>query len=698
MSRRGSALLIAIVAILLVSGLVIPLVGLTARYRKATFLSAQDERALAVAEAGASAALLEIQNERELALSGDGNSGIGNVQGTLGDGSFEVTISPPYTGINGGPYEITALGTVQDAAHGIKVTVEAVSPPGGQNPFDWWSGYPGSIFSGRAPSIGSVSNSRSYNSKTDPDANVNLSHGNVRSNEGIVLGSSSKDIYGDATPGPGYSVSITHWTSSVSGSTAPAATVATPPLPTIPDNPHTIPTNPTSVPPIPGSNDNLNLVPSGYYNAATKSLTVPGWATANLPGGSYVLDSFSVGSVANVTFTGDTTLYIPATKLMSIGSSAEFNCTGNLTIVAYGNVNYVDWVDSVVAGNMTVFTAAGGSFSTGGVDDIRIGGSAKFISDGSVAFGQSDRIVVGGNAEQWVGTGGSLTVGDWVDYDITGDMRIVADGPVSYGQVADVIAGGSLEYYFDDDSSFTVQSSGELSSGGDVLMVSKAPINFTDWSNMTVNENFNIWLDPGSSLTFGAVADLTMNGNLSIVSHGGPDLRRQFRGHRVRISDQHVRHLHRQHDQRRQLGDHGRRRPGPQEPALVLYQRDRQRHQHRGTQGVHRADLLPRGEGDSGLQPGRLRRDRGGPVQGDVLERLLVRRSPSGLLGGVRRPEGGRGGDLDPASDFVARVRAVGIRGCPGRPALEGGGPSRAPIEARGHRRPSRLKRPIASR
>jgi hypothetical protein len=134
----------------------------------------------------------------------------------------------------------------------------------------------------------------------------------IMSNGDISYGG-SKYIHGDATPGPGHSV--TAGVSKITGSTTPAASSIDAPSPF---------TNPSS----PSSNDNANI-PSGYVLGGSFNMT---GGSVTIPPGNYYFTNFSMSGGSTLNVSGKVNIAIAGT--LSISQSAQ---TGNF---APSNLNF----------------------------------------------------------------------------------------------------------------------------------------------------------------------------------------------------------------------------------------------------------------------------------------------------------------------------------------------------------------------
>jgi hypothetical protein len=116
-------------------------------------------------------------------------------------------------------------------------------------------------------------------------------HAHIRSNQGISVAGGA-DVYGDATPGPGYTTTVCN-NCFVAGSTAPATETLSYPLPDV------------SVPETDNDNTNIcavaNDCTSGVWSPSTKTIAVSNGAKLTLRSGTYNLCRLQVSSGTGVT-------------------------------------------------------------------------------------------------------------------------------------------------------------------------------------------------------------------------------------------------------------------------------------------------------------------------------------------------------------------------------------------------------------
>jgi hypothetical protein len=251
--------------------------------RKASAKRAQEaDQASTIAEAGADCALYELQLATDSA-----HDGIGVASGTMGQGNFAATITPAYAG--SGQYTINSIGTVNGLRRGVRKVVVQNSDNIG-------------FFATTSMSLSGSGFVDSYNSTAGTYASqVGVSGhasaaGNVASNGGISLSGSAK-IWGNASPGPGFSVTGT--VGAVSGSTTPEST------------PYTLAAYTYSPP----------IGPGPVFNGS-KTFTA----------GTYRYSSFTVPGGQSVTFQGNVILYVDADFVMSGSGFGTISPGATLTI------------------------------------------------------------------------------------------------------------------------------------------------------------------------------------------------------------------------------------------------------------------------------------------------------------------------------------------------------------------------------
>jgi len=252
--------------------------------RKAAAKKAQEaDNASTIAEAGADAVMFELQLGVD-----SSNDGIGIAAATIGEGSFVASVAPAYAGP--GQYTISSIGTVNGMRRGVqRVVVQNADNVG--------------FFATNSVSLSGSGFIDSYNSTAGTYASqVGASghasaSGNVASNGGISL-TGSAHIYGNASPGPGFSV--TGAVGSVSGSTAPETT------------PYVLAPYVYSPP----------IGPGPVFNGS-KTFTA----------GTYRYSSFTVPGGQSVTFQGNVILYVDAD--FNISGSGIATITPGATVKIY---------------------------------------------------------------------------------------------------------------------------------------------------------------------------------------------------------------------------------------------------------------------------------------------------------------------------------------------------------------------------
>lgn len=357
---RGSALMIALIVVLVVGGMSAAVLSYTFAQSNSTFKASEAETALNTTESGLDDAINKLNALAAITWKGDATAtqaaltplpgvegkyfvsaevvlaektnplldyaalNLGVVTGfvlntttglmdpvtqttftgTVNRGSYDVTISPAYYGV--GNYTITAHGSYGKERKGLSVTVT----PGTPNPL---SGY-GMVGKVTLTSTSSNVVIDSYKSSVGlwkDQAKTEYEKGKFRANDQGNLGSngdiSVKNgfVFGNVTPGP--KSTVTTGSATITGSTAPA---------------------------------DLPLdIPSYVYSPAeadAKGGTVAAWSSGlvTLAGGTYHFsDMVTSGSGAGITINGPVVIYVDGDIGMNATEALIFNGpTASLTI------------------------------------------------------------------------------------------------------------------------------------------------------------------------------------------------------------------------------------------------------------------------------------------------------------------------------------------------------------------------------
>ncbi len=333
--RKGSVLIIALLFASVLCMMGVAYMGLIVSEAYMTPRSFSSIAALNLAEAGAEAALWELKYSGADFTNGEGWSGSG-------------TAANPYTktaslqtsgGVTAGTYSISAA----DITTAPKIEVTGYAPSTAQpegvrrvrvtvkrdsSPFDY------GLFSNTNLTMSGNGRSNSYNSGNGTDPATFGSDGNIASNSNITL-SGNAAVYGNATPGPGCTVS-TSGNAFVTGSTAPASSTVS--LPAI----------------------NTSSWPTG-----SSSLTVDGNNTVTLSTGTYAYTSINISGNGILTLGNNVKLYVggpvsvSGNGIVSVSNNVTLCTTGNLSISGNGFSN-----TSHVPSNLMIYsTGSSVSFS-----------------------------------------------------------------------------------------------------------------------------------------------------------------------------------------------------------------------------------------------------------------------------------------------------------------------------------------------
>lgn len=278
-------LLIAVIVVVIVAGLALTYLSSSFFRGKAAGRSVELEHALQIAEAGLGMAIQEINAQKDY----DGN-GIGNAQGAFGGGTYSVTATKDPTADR---YTLRATGTfgAGKARRGIEAVIE---PSTGAF---WTHG----VFSDKPYRLDSNAYVDSYDSEVGSYASQISGNykcqsfakkgGHIGSNEDIHLDSNAK-VFGNANPGPGYSVT-TGANAYISGATTPQTSPKAFPTITLPPA--------AALPPVAmnvGSNKSATIASGNYHFSflttdSNSTLTIKGPAVI-------VVDHFSTDSNSSI--------------------------------------------------------------------------------------------------------------------------------------------------------------------------------------------------------------------------------------------------------------------------------------------------------------------------------------------------------------------------------------------------------------
>lgn len=278
--ESGSALAVSIIFVLALMGMSAAVVSTSFYRQSAARATHENERAYERALAGLDIAMFEMREGIDLAA-----DGIGAASGATGGGSWAVTITPTFAGP--GDYTLAVTGSFGPAAQGLEVVIGIDD------------GLEFGLFGRDGISMSGSFSTDSYDSSAGTYASQVSGGfagdgGDLGSNGGINAGGGT--VHGDATPGPGFTVSSP---SNVTGATAPA-------------------TSPVAVPPYVYS---PAIASSGSYSG-------PG----TLAAGVYRYDQFTLSGSSVLTIDGDVTLWVDGKFDASGGSTIDLLPGASLTI------------------------------------------------------------------------------------------------------------------------------------------------------------------------------------------------------------------------------------------------------------------------------------------------------------------------------------------------------------------------------
>jgi hypothetical protein len=276
-SQRGTVLMVAMILVLLLSGLAVAYVTITGSQAVSTNVSYKSDRALYLAEAGLADSVFAIQNNRS-----------GNIASSLGGGSYAV--STVLLGTD--KFLITSKGFLADTERAVEVVLEREVKSLFQYGFfsdQAFAAYSNSSLDGYDSALGSYESQVSGRSRSVTYAGK---IGMMGSNGAITL-NANVQVFGEAHPGPGASI-VYGSGSSVSGSTSPLTSTFGFPAVTLPAvaklAPETLPL---------AKNGSRTLAP-GEYNFS--SISVPTGASLTIDGpATLVIGNFTTDSNSTVT-------------------------------------------------------------------------------------------------------------------------------------------------------------------------------------------------------------------------------------------------------------------------------------------------------------------------------------------------------------------------------------------------------------
>lgn len=310
--RRGAALIIAVVVVLIMVGLATGFVILSAAQSTGTTNNVTRIQTFYIAEAGLNQAIDEARTGQDTAGDGIGvitngvyGGGTFSCTATLVDGPSETPVGPgtPVPGVNQNELRLTCTATYQNVVRRVEVVLSLDTGNIFENGLfgDEFLDITGTVVTDSYDS--SIGTYASQATNVDGDGNSFASeNGDIGSNGGVSVGGTSF-IHGDAVAGPGNSTTL-GVNAEVSGSTSPATSPT--PLPSV-----------TYAPP---------PILATTFNETGKASTIA------FPAGDYHFSTFSLGGGKVVSITGEVTIYVDGD--FSIGGTAaiEIEPGAKLTI------------------------------------------------------------------------------------------------------------------------------------------------------------------------------------------------------------------------------------------------------------------------------------------------------------------------------------------------------------------------------
>jgi hypothetical protein len=285
-------------------------------------------------------------------------------------GSANSTYNLTVTANADGSYTLASAGSFQGSLRNIEAVINRSSSPFNVFNFAMFSDEP-PTFSGNAVTNSYDSALGSYVSQP-PGSN-----GDVGSNGGISLSGNSV-INGDATPGPGLSVTLSG-NAAVTGSVAPDASLVT--LPPVAVN-------------YPASNDNwaVGLAGVGEYRLS-------GNQTATLSSGTYDFTRMQMSGNAVLNVSGATTIYLHESFSQSGNAQVILQPGASIKIYTEGPVSFTGnaFVNNNAPQNLQIWSNQTTSSGTGSA--IQVSGNGTFTgliyASGTIGGG----VQFSGNAE-----------------------------------------------------------------------------------------------------------------------------------------------------------------------------------------------------------------------------------------------------------------------------------------------------------
>lgn len=403
---RGTALLIAVVVVVIMVGLATGFLVLSAAQGSATVNNQTRIQSFYVAEAGLNAAIAEARSGID--TDGDGlgvlaaephGGGTFSTVAFLVDGATvtPVTAGTSVPGAGNAELRIQSTGTYQGVVRRLEVSLDL----GGAG------GFVAGLFGDDFVTVSGTVATDSYDSSLGPYAaqatNVDgeglpyaRDDGDVGSNGPITI-SGTVDIRGDAVAGPSYSTSISGATV-VTGSIAPATSPT--PLPPVVYSP----------PPIPPTDFQLS-----------------GKGTTAIAAGDYHYSKFTLGGSRTLTISGDVTLYVDGDVSISGTSAIQLLPGATLTIEhGAGSIN-ISGTGLVNDDGRPPSLAINSASTTG---SINISGTSDFY--GAVNAPQTEVKISGTSDAYGAVIGRSITMSGTADFHYDEALGALGGGAPTY--------------------------------------------------------------------------------------------------------------------------------------------------------------------------------------------------------------------------------------------------------------------------
>lgn len=305
-AERGSFLIVVVITLLMLSGVAFAMItrleGETRNLRRQEGVLI----ALELAEMG----LVRSQLELASGVDADGD-GLGTVQGAYSGGTYDVEVTQSTA--HARRWTLEAVGM-----HGLSVrrVLAVVEIQGG-------SYFPRAAFGRTAVNLQGHGVTDSYDSRLGSyasqatvsaaagGATLGGSDGDVASNGTIDLQGGTSLVNGDATPGPGHSVTLSSGALVTGSTTAASEELVYEPIAE------------TEFATVLATNDNLTLDVSDaaiLYDHTLKTMEVKSGAELVLPAGTYFFSSLSLQGGGSIRVTGPVTVYITHAMDLSGGS------------------------------------------------------------------------------------------------------------------------------------------------------------------------------------------------------------------------------------------------------------------------------------------------------------------------------------------------------------------------------------------